>query len=199
MAHNQFQFEKKIDAKIDKIGQELNAKIDGIMAALAPGMRMPVASPRTHVEAEGLEDPNRTGVAGIAVDTDIPLIERTAQVDVQTGAFKAKADMLAFMEEKVTIDVHSVAATMNEKPAPFAVYCNGQPCALMPGRQYTIARKFVEVLARCRPVHYANEEFEENGVKGVRWPSWRNPRFPFSVVQDTPRGMEWLRKIMASP
>jgi hypothetical protein len=187
---------KQLEQKLDSSNQVINAKFDQLLAALAPGQKMPVAAPRNHLESEEMDDPNSGGINWIPVGDEVELA-RPGVTNVETKEFRAKADELAFMEEMVTIDVHPMGN--REKPLPFPVYCNGRMVALVPGQQKTLQRKYVAVLAQGRPVHYDNQEYEENGVKGVRWPSWRGPRFPFSIVQDSDRGRKWFHNIMAAP
>lgn len=193
------ELEEATDARFDRIEKLLVGLSEKLnpMQGLRPADQ--VVSPRRHLESEAMEDPNRGGTATIDLGDDGHAhIEQPAYVDVDSRVFQEHAAEMKFMEEMVTIDVHPTS-TRGEKPIPFPVYCNGLMCVLTPGRQVTLPRKFVGVLVAARPVHYDNVEYERDGVKGVEHPSWRSPRFPFSIVHDTPKGMEWFRRVSAAP
>lgn len=191
---------KQLEDKFDKQHAQLLGSIEGLIAALAPGAKIPVAQPRKHLEASEAEDPH----AGNMVEIDLDgsgrpqlKIARLSDADQAAEWERKKQEDLDFMEEMVTIDVHPTGVN-GQKPLPFPVICNNRTIGLIPGTTATVARKFIGVLCHARPVHYENQEYEENGVKGVRYPSWRSPRFPFSIVEDSAKGRQWFKDLMAS-
>lgn len=118
-------------------------------------------------------------------------------IPVDTMPDVSYVDELAFMEERVTIRLHRT----QEKNAPsfYDFYVNGR-CEWVPVEQnYTLARKYVEVIARTQPYSVetktgsANDERPANEI--VRHQSSKHP---FSVIRDpNPRGADWLMKVMA--
>lgn len=106
----------------------------------------------------------------------------------------AKLDELAFMEERVDVEV---APSHDPDSEQFTQVWNGGRTFVFPhGHVVTCARKFVEVLARSKRKTYKNDEYEVNGVKGVRWPSSQALAHQFVVHDDTPKGREWLKRIL---
>ena len=104
---------------------------------------------------------------------------------------------LAFMEERITIKLHRG----QEKNAPpfYDFYVNGRVEWVPVEEPYTLARKYVEVIARTQPYNVetktgnANDERPANEI--VRHQSAKHP---FSVIRDpSPRGADWLMKVMA--
>lgn len=106
-------------------------------------------------------------------------------------------DMLMFMEELVRIRIE----TLPEKnPRKFVdVYVNGKVEWIPVGQPWILRRKFVEVLARAKPIniqtkHESAEQSLDPKNEIVRTVY---SQFPFTVIQDTPRGIEWLNRIIA--
>lgn len=107
------------------------------------------------------------------------------------------ADELAFMEQPVTIRLHR----SSEKFAPTLIdfYVNGQ-CEWIPVEvNYKTKRKFVEVIARCKPDDVStvtgslDEESPRNEIQ-----RYTRAKYPFTVIEDPSgsRGFDWLAKIM---
>lgn len=108
-----------------------------------------------------------------------------------------KAEELAFMEEPVTV---MVLESQNEfDHAIVTIGVNGRNQNFVRGQPITVKRKYVEGLARAKPVGYRNEEYTmEDGTRSFRYPKRTGLRFPFQIVRDdNPRGADWLRKILA--
>jgi len=114
--------------------------------------------------------------------------------------------LLAFMEEPVTIRIQK----SNEKYAPDTMRCwvngkgaeqfvNGKwmQCGWLPvGHTVTTRRKYVEVLARSKQESVAtrvvkHEQSEENFAD-----RYTSTKYPFSVLNDTPQGHEWLSNVL---
>lgn len=121
-------------------------------------------------------------------------IKHSEIIPVDKAPTTDKLEMLKFMEELVTVEV----SPTGEQDAPqFTQVWNGGRSMVFPhGHAVTCARKFVEVLARSKMRMYKNEEYEENGVKNVRWPMSPARRHQFAVLEDTAKGREWLRNIL---
>jgi|694.fasta_scaffold00571_23 hypothetical protein len=106
------------------------------------------------------------------------------------------AEMM-FMEELVKIRVEP----LNEKNPRKMIdlYVNGKAEWVPVGRPWIMRRKYVEVLARSKPMsvqtkHESAEESLNPQNEVIRTTS---SQFPFSVLEDTPRGIEWLNRLMA--
>lgn len=117
------------------------------------------------------------------------------------GAYD-KASLLAFYEEKVEImivdsnDVNPenyVFLSVNGKgPMPY-----GSPWVPR-NEPVTMARKYVEQLARAKPVSMRTEEITDlQGARGIRVKRHAALRYPFTVLRDpNPKGRAWLEEIM---
>ncbi len=104
---------------------------------------------------------------------------------------------IMFMEELVKIRVEPLQEKNPRKVID--LYVNGIPEWVPVGRPWVLRRKYVEVLARSKPInvqtkHESAEESLNPQNEIIRSTS---AQFPFSVQQDTPRGIAWLNKIMA--
>jgi hypothetical protein len=126
-------------------------------------------------------------------------------VETNLSGINKKAAMLKFMEEPVTI----IIAEASDKNAEKAVFCKVNGRGPGPGgspwlprnMEITIPRKYVEVLARARPVRVQSVEKvnNETGERYMEQNKSSSDRYPFSVVQDAnPAGREWLRSIRAN-
>lgn len=114
-----------------------------------------------------------------------------------------KLQQMAFLEEPVTI----ILAESTEKNPEQYVFCSVNGEGPGPGGmpwlprnvEITIKRKFVEVLAKARPVHYSNAEGvnPQTGERQVSQRASSSHRYPFQVVHDAnPRGRDWLKNLM---
>lgn len=101
---------------------------------------------------------------------------------------------LAFMEEPVTI----MLDRGREKYAPTVLdfYVNGRAEWVPVGREWTLKRKYVEVIARATPYDVQTEIQDEQGEKPRNMVHrYTSTKFPFSVIKDSPKGFAWLAKI----
>ena len=104
-------------------------------------------------------------------------------------------DALAFMDEPVTVRLEPSSEKFAPRHLPFWV--NGIARWLTVGQNETVKRSYVEVIARAQPVDIQTrvgnpgDERPDNVVE-----RYRRCKYPFSVVQDTPKGHDWLRRIM---
>lgn len=104
---------------------------------------------------------------------------------------------IMFMEELVKIRIEPLTEKNPRKLVD--LYVNGVAEWVPVGRPWIMRRKFVEVLARSKPMnvqtkHESPEESLEPKNEIIRTTS---AQFPFSVLQDTPKGIAWLNAIMA--
>lgn len=116
---------------------------------------------------------------------------------VVSSLTKNDFDEMMFMEELVKIRVEP----LNEKNPRKVIdlYVNGKAEWVPVGRPWIMRRKYVEVLARSKPMsvqtkHESAEESLNPQNEVIRTTS---AQFPFSVLEDTHRGIEWLNRLMA--
>lgn len=125
------------------------------------------------------------------------IIREEQQIEVVTQPIQNDyAAELAFMEEPVEVMVHE--STDPNAENPIHVGCNGVNQFFFRGQQQTVKRKFVEILARAKPVSYMTHEVVNGqGDRTTRITKASALRYPFSVVYDpNPRGATWLRSIL---
>lgn len=111
--------------------------------------------------------------------------------------WKAHADALAFMEEPVEVLVHESADKNAQAIVETGV--NGVSQRFIRGVPITVKRKYVERLARAKPISYGQEKYvDHDGFDAYRYPSRTGLLYPFSVIHDAnPLGAPWLRKVLA--
>lgn len=132
----------------------------------------------------------------IDLNADVSVIRQDESVITeQTDFNKQYFDELKFMEEKLTIRIER----MNDKNAPKVVdvSVNGRTEFIPVGEPFTIARKYVEVLARSKSdnietidasMDYANSANQIRKISAQK--------YPFSIVSDpNPLGAEWFMSI----
>lgn len=129
---------------------------------------------------------------------DEVLVREQVEIEpVVTSLTKNDFDTIMFMEELVKVRIEPL---MEKNPRKMVdLYVNGIPEWVPVGRPWIMRRKYVEVLARSKPMsiqtkHEQPEESLDPQNEVIRSTS---AQFPFSVLQDTPRGIEWLNNIMA--
>lgn len=110
------------------------------------------------------------------------------------GAYAAE---LAFNEEIVDVVVHE-STEKNSSPL-VEVYVNGTPQRFIRGLVQSVKRKYVEVLARAKETGIKTEVDMSNGNPVNRITRHTALRYPFSIQNDpSPKGRDWLRKVLAS-
>lgn len=129
---------------------------------------------------------------------DQPIVREPIEIEPVSAPLTASDfDEIMFMEELVKIRVEPLQEKNPRKMID--LYVNGKAEWVPIGRPWIMRRKYVEVLARSKPMsvqtkHEAAEESLNPQNEVIRTTS---SQFPFSVIQDTPRGIEWLNKLMA--
>ncbi len=129
---------------------------------------------------------------------DQPFVHEPAEVEpVGASLTKSDFDEIMFMEELVKIRIEPLTEKNPRKLID--LYVNGKPEWVPVGRPWIMRRKYVEVLARSKPmsIQTKHEQAEESLDPQNEVVRSTSAQFPFSVLQDTPRGIEWLNKLMA--
>jgi hypothetical protein len=129
---------------------------------------------------------------------DMPIDRESIAIEpVVSSLTKNDFAEMMFMEELVKIRVEP----LNEKNPRKMIdlYVNGKAEWVPVGRPWIMRRKYVEVLARSKPMsvqtkHESAEESLNPQNEVIRTTS---SQFPFSVLEDTQRGIEWLNRLMA--
>lgn len=123
--------------------------------------------------------------------------EAESIVPVETEKTSDQLAELAFNEEVLTIRLERSP----EKNAPKFVdaYVNGEQVWIPVGQPCNIKRKFVAVLARAQPYDVQTEVDDTDGDPRNRVVRNARSKYPFSVIRDpSPRGFDWLTKVMQS-
>lgn len=131
-------------------------------------------------------------------DLDQPIVRESIEIEpVAAPLTSSDFEEMMFMEELVKIRVEPLQEKNPRKMID--LYVNGKAEWVPVGRPWIMRRKYVEVLARSKPMsvqtkHESAEESLNPQNEVIRTTS---SQFPFSVLQDTPRGIEWLNRLMA--
>ncbi len=123
--------------------------------------------------------------------------EAESIVQAEPGTTNDQLAELAFNEEVLTIRLERSP----EKNAPKFVdaYVNGEQAWIPVGQPCNIKRKFVAVLARAQPYDVQTEVDDTDGEPRNRVVRNARSKYPFSVLRDpSPRGFDWLTKVMQS-
>ena len=184
----------KLSGKVDELGENVNTKFDTIMRSLQ-AQHNP-ASIR-HGETVGEEQES-------VVSFDAQNRQSGQLIEPQpatTEISKSKADILAFMEEMVTVYIHDTQE--EDAQMVFDVTVSGKRAngrvattqvVFMRGETKLVPRFIIDRLMRLRPYKYSNRKVrrhEEDGGNQYEYPMSSGPRFPFDIVEDTPRGRTW--------
>lgn len=103
-----------------------------------------------------------------------------------------------FLNEQVEVYIHPTSEKNADRA--FTISVNGVSELFLRGQKRHVKRRFVFGLATARPTTYSNEEYTDvNGARAYRWPTYTGLRYPFSVINDTVKGVEWLDQVMKSP
>jgi hypothetical protein len=156
-----------------------------------------MARPRKTVDAAaeqvGQDNPLEFSTSG-DLDVSRPAIETVEGPQAMNHAAE-----MAFMEEPVTIIVHESSDPNDPDPNPL-LQVNGRTQYIIRCKEQVVRRKYVEVLARAKKTAYT-QSMRHDAVTGNVYQSM-NPRtalrYPFSVIEDrSPKGRDWLRKVLA--
>lgn len=134
------------------------------------------------------------GVREFTSDHQLP----KSDIEIVDGPVQSKKlDEMAFMNEMVTVRIHPTT-DKNANPFP-EVWVNGRVQRFVRGEEQKVRRCFVEVLARAKGTTYDNVKAKDpNGEDKYMYPSHTAEVYPFTVINDTPRGEAWLKAVLAS-
>ena len=155
-----------------------------------------MAKNRKEIDVSDLQI-GQPGVATMSIKGDAAIEKSDIQVVENVDAGMKKAEMLAFMEELVTVVVHT---TTDKNAEPVVHVANGGRNQFFPrGQEVTCKRKYIEVLARAKADSFRNEEYRDHeGNLGMRYPKSTSLKYPFSILRDdNPRGPQWLKTVLA--
>lgn len=110
---------------------------------------------------------------------------------------KEKLEMLAFMDEPVTVFIHETSDPAAEQV--FEIFNNGVGELFSRGQTKTVKRKYVNELATRKLTTYTQKIVTDNeGARAYQQVPHTALRYPFSIVRDDhPRGPDWLKFTLA--
>ena len=194
---------KALDEKLDAVVENTNEVITDLAAEvevkfnrILDAINNPVVLTKD-VDANDLVQENLGEASFDESAGEATLIETCLQ-DVDSPEFKAKAEMEAFLAEKVKVHIHDTA---EEQADPyFNIWVNGKAWTFFRNEQYTVPRYVVFGLAKARPTKFDNKKsFTHEGIETYTYPARSGLRYGFSVIEDrNPLGREWLTKAMAA-
>jgi hypothetical protein len=133
-------------------------------------------------------------IQGIEISDDAPTVDTVSE----TKDFAALAASEAFMNEQVTIMVHST--TDENQPPQVIVNCNGMNQPIYRGYPTTVKRKYVEILARMKETKYSQVTRNPAAPDQIDMVARHGLSYPFDLVEDkNPRGRAWLNNVLAEP
>lgn len=104
-------------------------------------------------------------------------------------------DEMAFMSEMVTVRIHP-STDRNANPLP-DVYVNGRVQRFPRGEELSVRRCFVAVLAQSRLTTFDNQKVKgPDGEDKYVYPAHTAEVYPFTVINDTPKGEAWLKNLL---
>ena len=125
---------------------------------------------------------------------DVDLNESQIET-VDSPTWKDKAAALAFENEMVTVNVHETTAP-NTHPI-VEIWVDGRIQRFERGRNQTVKRKYVYGLCRAKKTSFSQEKIKDaNGDDTYRYPSRTALIYPFTLVEDTQKGREWLKRAL---
>jgi hypothetical protein len=130
-------------------------------------------------------------------DDDIDVIQPAERSDVGSPEFKNKMEALQFNEQELLVYIQD-----GQEDRVFSITVSGEECIFVKGRKHIAKRKFVEGLARAKPLHYSNELLKDaQGNDFYQHRESEQLRYPFSVEKDPAGdfGRAWLQRILKEP
>ena len=133
-------------------------------------------------------------VQGMEILDDTPDVQLVSE----TADFRDLAASEAFMNEQVTIMVHST--TDENQPPQVIVNCNGMNQPIMRGYPTSVRRKYVEILARMKETKYSQVTRNPSAPDQIDMVARHGLSYPFDLIEDSnPRGRAWLQNVLAEP
>jgi hypothetical protein len=101
----------------------------------------------------------------------------------------------AFMSEPVVIVLHALGQQEAEPAVPVGV--NGDRAYLIPGTPTRVKRYHVAQLLKARPDYVSHQggDVSQSEQNHNRFFKQSTSRYNFDVIEDTPRGIAWLREL----
>ena len=124
-------------------------------------------------------------------------IRRNADGKIISNPTRGKKwlDEMAFMEEIVTVRVHTTA-DKHANPIP-DIYVNGRAQRFLRGHEQQVKRMFLAKLAQSQMTSYDNQLVKDHeGQDKYIYPPTNAEIYPFTVIGDTPKGEQWLKALM---
>lgn len=139
---------------------------------------------RKTVEADDTPGP------ALELDPEKLIDEVPAGVDYQ----KMMSDE-AFLAEPVGIVLHALGQQENEPSIPVSV--NGDRVNVVPGQLTRVKRYHVAQLLKARPDYVTHNGGDVNSPEQTHNSFFRQStsRYNFDVVEDSPKGLSWLREM----
>ena len=164
--------------------------------SVAPVVIRPMTESQDHqVGQDGVREFNK--------DNELPQLKTDSAIDI-AGATRKKGgqrgqqwmDDMAFANEMVTVMVHE---STDKLAHPFPeVSVNGRVQRFVRGNEQQVKRYFVEKLARLKQTTFSNVKTKDvDGEDVYRYPSHTGLLYPFVVVNDSERGKQWLKQVLA--
>lgn len=142
-------------------------------------------------------DTEEVGVAQMRAKT-LPEISdhQPEDIVVENATTTSALDLEAFMHELVKVRVHG---SPEEGALPVvSVIVNGTIQPVPRDAEVTVKRKYVEALARAKATSY-KQVTNPVDPSDIRMVPTTVLSYPFTVLEDTERGKNWLRNLLAQP
>lgn len=124
------------------------------------------------------------------------LREDPIEIDTDRVVGSDALDLEAFMHEVVKVRVHG---SPEEGALPvISVTVNGITQPIPRDVEVPVKRKYIEALARAKSTSY-KQVVNPVDPSDIRMVPTTVPSYPFSVIEDTPRGKAWLKQLLAEP
>lgn len=190
---------KKTQDDLAETGQKIDSLID-VVGSLAESVSS-LAKNRPVVTNKYLESEEQSlgseGAVEFANQSGDQSLERPSEIETEVFTMDKIKDM-AFNEEFLMVEIHETSDKDADKV--FEIEVNGEKEFFRRGETKRVRRKFVEGLARAKPINYGSEEYlGADGLKHVRYPSNKGLRYPFALVNAKPLDTAWLQAILAQP
>jgi len=119
-----------------------------------------------------------------------------AEVEVVSAMNMNSVELEAFMNEEVLIHVHK----SREHGALEVIVpsVNGINMPIVRGVPTLVKRKYVEALARGHSVDYEQQTPDSSRPENIQVIEKRVASYPFDVREDSAKGKEWFRRLVAS-
>lgn len=159
---------------------------------------VPIVAPRSMIDS-GDTEVARPGAVELNTAGDASDALTHPQIEVPDGPMGPSRDQLenlAFANELVTV---LVAEQTEQYPEPcVSTWNNGRHQLFPRGVEVTCKRKFLEILARSKPIRYTNQEYvDAEGVRKFRYPRTFAVKYPFVVVRDDNQlGRPWIKRLL---